>query len=972
MVGFASRVALGLAIAAALSSGSAAHGPGATDWPTTNYDQTANRYSPLDQITAANVRSLKQVWSFHIKPAGFTGALREDEAIPIVIGNTMYLGSPYGAVHAIDATTGTEKWKFQLPNSDRPSKRGVAYWPGNGVLPPSIIFGTIAGSMYSVKASDGTPNAAFGQNGVVNLKTPEVMQTGMDASYSLLSSPTIYKNLIIIGAGTGEGAGGSKAGTGPAGDTRAFDATNGKLVWTFHTVPRPGEFGYDTWKEGSAKDRSGVNVWGYTSLDVERGILYMPIGAPNNDRVGVDRPGNNLFSSSVVAVDANTGKYLWHFQVVHHDIWDYDTQSAPLLVDLQRDGKTVPAVVISTKMGLLFTLNRVTGKPIFDVEERPVPKSDLPREQTSPTQPFPVKPPPLTQNTISRDNLYKGEPQHQSYCEHMVDDNDMRLGGPYMPIAFNRYSMSPPGPAGGINFWGSSYDPKLHLFISNTTNMFQPMRLILRPDGSYINSGPLAGLRRFGDPDRRLLCGPTPWGELVAVNMDTGDIAYRKTLGVSDMLPAGLQDTGRPSSGGVMLTASGLTFVGGTDDFRFRAFATATGDQLWEIKMPSSIETTPITYLGSDGRQFVTVVSTGGGLTGSAVTNDEIIAFALPSPAGAASQEPGYPITITAPGKGPYTFPQGYQTPWDKIEITVTEKMSPNLFVLHGSQGLDPAHPDASGGRAMALFGPDGVLMVDTQNRQVADKTLKALRSFTDGPIKVLVNTHLHSDHTGANAFFAKQGALIYAQDDLRNEMLRPPPRANGQPAPPPDMTSIPVATYRYNPAMAGQPAVTFNMNGEAVDFIPMMPSHTAGDTIVRFRKANVIYIEDFYRNFGYPFADQANGGSIRGMIDAVDLIRNLAGPETTLIPGHGTLIKKDDLLPYRAMLVDILAKVKTLRDQGKSLKDVLAANLTAPYDKTTQGDTQQSKDRFITEVYDEVKDFPPVVDGKRTMPAHP
>jgi quinoprotein glucose dehydrogenase len=363
---------------------------------------------------------------------------------------------------------------------------------------------------------------------------------------------------------------------------------------------------------------------------VERGILYMPLGAPNNDRVGIDRPGNNLFSSSVVAVDANTGAYLWHFQLVHHDIWDYDAQSAPLLVDLQRDGKTVPAVIIVNKTGLMFTLNRVTGKPIFDIEERPVPKSDVPGEQASPTQPFPVKPEPLTQNTISRDNLYKGEPQHQAYCERMVDDNNMKLGGPFMPIALNQYSISPPGPAGGINFWGPAYDPKLHLFISNTSNIFQPMRLIQRPDGSYVNSGPLAGTRRFGDPDRRLLCGPTPWGELVAVNMDTGNIAYRKTLGVSDILPPGLQDTGRPSSGGVILTASGLTFVGGTDDFRFRAFATATGEKLWEIKLPSSVETTPITYMGADGRQFVTVVSTGGGLTGSEVTNDEIIAFALP------------------------------------------------------------------------------------------------------------------------------------------------------------------------------------------------------------------------------------------------------------------------------------------------------------------------------------------------------
>jgi len=330
-----------------------------------------------------------------------------------------------------------------------------------------------------------------------------------------------------------------------------------------------------------------------------------------------------------------------------------------------------------------------------------------------------------------------------------------------------------------------------------------------------------------------------------------------------------------------------------------------------------------------------------------------------------------YPIEIVKPGKGPFTFPPGYQTPWDKIEIMVTAKMSPNLFVLHGSEGLDPAHPDASGGRAMALFGPDGVLLVDTENRQVADKTLKTIRSFTDAPIKVLVNTHIHPDHTGANAFFAAQGALIFAQENLRIEMLHPPMRPNGEPAPAPEMAGVPVVTYKYNPKTPGEAAVTFEMNGETVDFIPMMPSHTAGDTIVRFRKANVIYIEDFYRNFGYPFADQANGGSIRGMLDAVDLIEKLADAKTTLVPGHGTLVKKQDLLPYRAMLVDMMAKVKALRDQGKSLKDVIAANLTAPYDKTTLGDTQQSKDRFITELYDEVKDFPPVADGKRTMPAH-
>jgi quinoprotein glucose dehydrogenase len=631
MTKFMWKLSAGIVLVAAAGAVSIAlNSSGPTGWSASNYDQSANRYSPLNQITPANVSTLQRAWSIHLKPAGYSGKLLVDEAIPLVIDNTMYIGSPYGAVVALDATSGAEKWRFQLPSNDIPAKRGIAYWPGGSGRPASIVFGSNAGALYSLDAATGRLNDWFGDKGIVDTKTPEVMQTGMNVSYSHLSSPTIYKNLIITDAGTGEGPGGSNGGLGPAGDTRAWDATTGKLVWTFHTVPRAGEFGYDTWGEGSAENRSGVNVWGYMSLDAARGILYMPLGAPNNDRVGVDRPGNNLFSSSVVAVDANTGKYLWHFQLVHHDVWDYDAQSAPLVVDLQRGGETIPALLVVNKTGLLFTLNRVTGKPIFDVVERAVPKSDVPGEQVSPTQPFPVKPEPLTQLTISRDNLYKGEPEHQSYCEHMVDDNNILLGGPFMPIARERYSISPPGPQGGINFWGPAYDPKLNLFVSNTTNLFQPMRLIQRPDGSWINSGDLAGLRRFGDPNRRLPCGPTPWGELVAVNMETGDVAYRKILGISDMLPAGLQNTGRPSTGGVILTASGLTFVGGTDDFRFRAFATDTGDPLWEIKLPSSIEATPITYMGGDGRQFVAVVATGGSLTGSEVSNDEIIAFALP------------------------------------------------------------------------------------------------------------------------------------------------------------------------------------------------------------------------------------------------------------------------------------------------------------------------------------------------------
>jgi glyoxylase-like metal-dependent hydrolase (beta-lactamase superfamily II) len=330
------------------------------------------------------------------------------------------------------------------------------------------------------------------------------------------------------------------------------------------------------------------------------------------------------------------------------------------------------------------------------------------------------------------------------------------------------------------------------------------------------------------------------------------------------------------------------------------------------------------------------------------------------------AQPPHYPITVVVPGKESYDFPKDYQTPWDKIQIQVTEKIAPNLYTLHGSAGLDPAHPDGSGGRVAVLFGPEGVLMVDTENKQLAEKTLQTIRSFTSAPIKVVVNSHIHSDHTGANEFFGRQGALIFAQENLREEMLSPPDRSTETAAP--DPAGVPVATYRYS--TPGTPAVTIHMNGETVDFIPMMPSHTAGDTIVRFHNANAIYIEDFYRNVGYPFADQANGGSVRGMLAAIDLIEKIAGPDTILIPGHGTLVKKADLLPYRAMLVDIFAKVQKLRAEGKSLDEVLAAHLTAPYDAATEGATRQSADRFIGAVYAELKDFPPVVNGERKMPA--
>jgi quinoprotein glucose dehydrogenase len=599
------------------------------NWPMPGRDPGGTRYSPLTQIAPANVNQLKVAWVYHMKPAGST-SLHPSEDQPLVVGPTMYVVTPYSRVVALDAATGHEQWMFQIPDGDQASVRGANYWPGGEGAGPAIIFGTRRGRMYSISAATGQLNADFGDHGMVDLKTPEVMTTGNDKSYILPTPPLIYKNLVITGSGPGEGPGGLNGGVGPAGDTRAWDARTGKLVWTFHSVPRPGEAGHETWAGDSWKDRSGANVWGYMTVDAERGILYMPFGAPNNDRVGVDRPGNNLFSSSLVAVKADTGKLLWYFQVVHHDIWDMDLETPPTLFDIKRNGKTIPAVATVNKNALMFILNRVTGKPIYGVEERPVPQSNVPGEQTSPTQPFPLLPEPLAQNTLSRDHLYQDTPEHKAWCEQYVDSNNMLLSAvPYTPTALDRYTVGLPGTQGGVNYYGGAYDPRLGLFVVNINNLAQPMRIIRNPDGSYSNSGPLAGTVRFWDPSNHLPCTPTPWGQLVAVDVNTGKIAWRSTLGVTDSLPAGKQNTGRPGLGGAIVTASGLTFLGATDDARFRAFETGTGKEIWTVKLPASAESTPITYADAKGQQYIAVVATGGFGVGATLASDALVVFSL-------------------------------------------------------------------------------------------------------------------------------------------------------------------------------------------------------------------------------------------------------------------------------------------------------------------------------------------------------
>jgi quinoprotein glucose dehydrogenase len=515
--------------------------------------------------------------------------------------------------------------------------RGVEYWPGDERTPPQIVFGTSDGWLLSLNARTGEPNPSFGDGGSVNLNTPEILG-GLPGNNGLSSPPIVYRHLIITGGRTQE-----NPPRGPAGDVRAWDIHTGRLVWTFKAIPGPGEKFHDTWEGDSWKNRSGVNVWGFFTVDVERGIVYMPFGAPSVDQYGGDRPGNNLFSSSIVAADAATGKYLWHFQLVHHDIWDYDVASAPALFDVKKDGKTIPAVAVINKVGLLFLFNRVTGEPIYGVEERPVPQSEVPLERTAKTQPFPLKPAPLSRLAMKPEDVATVTPGLEAACRKLMEG--VQLGGPFLPNGYKRLRLQFPGNHGGVNWGGVSFNPQLGYVFVNTNEFGQLSGLTERapnatgraraagvgnrvhPDGPYEG---VPGGGRFRDAASNMMCQEPPWGVLTAVDVNTGEFAWRVPLGVTDTLPPEKQKTGRPGNGGSIATAGGLVFVGATDDARFRAFDAKTGEEVWTFKLGGAANATPSTYQGKDGRQYVVITSTGGGFFDAPLTDDSIVAFALP------------------------------------------------------------------------------------------------------------------------------------------------------------------------------------------------------------------------------------------------------------------------------------------------------------------------------------------------------
>ncbi len=571
------------------------------------------RFSSLRQIDAGNAARLKLAWTFRTGKPG-------SEAIPIVVDGVMYVTAPDG-VYALVPETGELLWKYDAAPV---ALRGLAYWPGAGGLHARVF----AGNKYFLLALDvttGKPAPGFGNEGRVDLKQG-VLGDLKDGRYELDSPPAVFGDIVITGCSNGEGS----PSQGAYGDIRGWDAKTGKLIWTFHTVPRPGEPGSETWPSEAWKNRSGTNTWGFFTIDVKRGIVYAPLGAPTSDFYGADRTGDGLFGNSLVALDARTGQKKWHQQLVHHDIWDYDLSAPPALFDIHREGRVIPAVAQITKMGLLFVFDRVTGEPVYGMEERPVPQTAIPGEVTAKTQPFPVKPPPLAKNTFRMEEMYDRSPEHARFCKDLFEANQMKIGGPYTPLPLEGNALFFPSTLGGGNWGGESVDPSLGLLFVNVMNVAQWGHMEKR-GSEYVRKSAYGTYARFWDREKYIPCQNPPFGELVAVDLATGDIAWRAVLGTIDALEAiGVHNTGTVNLGGSIATAGGVVFIGATNDSRFRAFASKSGELLWEEKLEASGNSSPITYLGRDGRQYVALMAAGGGAFLGGGLSNTLVAFALP------------------------------------------------------------------------------------------------------------------------------------------------------------------------------------------------------------------------------------------------------------------------------------------------------------------------------------------------------
>ena len=665
-----SKIFIGVVALLALSHGTVlGQRPVPNQWPT--YQHNSN-FSPLTQITPANVDTLVPAWTFNYgagsAESGSVGLDYRFEVQPLLIGGVMYISTPASqrdpdlrsTVTALEPETGKVLWQYR--SARRIHGRGLAYWPGSGNTGARLYFATTQGYLMALDMRTGELAPDFGDKGAldvyVGVASPEVGESRRN-SYTVPNPVTVFRNLIITGARPGE-----QVPPQPRSDIRAFDARTGKLVWTFHVIPQPGEPGHETWVGTDWKDRSGCNAWSNMTVDEATGTIFAPLADANRAV-----PGMNLYCNSLVALDGATGKLKWYHQLVHHDVWDSDLPTPPLLVDVRKDGRTIPAVVQTGKMNYVFMFDRRTGEPIHGMEERPVNRSDIEDDQGWPVQPFPIKPGPIGRVGMTRDDINKLTPEIEKYCTEFWDANNIQPSGPYARPMERKSIVTFPGNVGGANWGPMSYNPQLgYVFINlMNTGSYRPAGPQPPGGGRYgvanpgaggrggglasddepvAGGGRAAGAGRGGGGGRgggafsfrlpgggSVPCYAPPYGALVAVDVNSGEIAWTVPLGLNESL-AELGDlglkTGTRNLGGNISTASGLVFIGATNDRRFRAFEAKTGRELWSATLPASGHATPMTYLGKDGKQYVVTAAAGGTSVGGGLPiSDALVAFRL-------------------------------------------------------------------------------------------------------------------------------------------------------------------------------------------------------------------------------------------------------------------------------------------------------------------------------------------------------
>ncbi len=624
-----SAVSLGLL---ALVGSTATSATMVQEWPFYGGDQGEQHYSPLDQINRGNIRGLRPVWQWkpdEAKSAEYQTQPGAFEATPLMIGGVLYLSTPYNRVVALDAASGRQLWAYdpkaytdgQPPNGNGFIHRGVAAWHDRRTGRLRIFFNSRY-RLISLDAETGKPVNSFGDNGIVNL-LPSLRWKTNPKQYTNTSPPVVYRDLVILGNGAADRLVYKKD---PPGDVRAFDAHTGKLVWTFHTVPMAGELGWRTWAGGSEKYTGHTNVWAPMTLDDQRGLLYLPVSTPSNDFYGGSRLGENLFAESLVCLDAATGKRRWHFQLVHHGLWDYDLASPPVLTRIQVRGSPMDAVVQLTKMGWAFVFDRVTGKPIWPITERPVPASDVPGEKAWPTQPAPSKPPPFADQGVTLDDAFDLTPELKS--EARAELRKYRLGPIYTPPSMQGTFIRP-GTSGGANWGGGAFDQSTGILYVRSSN--RPSFVRIKKVGTPV-PGELEAVF-VGDTGFPTFHGGLPlirppYGHITAIDLNRGEIVWKVPFGDQSMLrslpalknarlPGRLGDIG---AAGAIVTKGGLIFCG--DGEALRALDAADGRELWSYSLGRESTSTPMTYRTTDGHQFV-VVATG------RAREQALIAFAL-------------------------------------------------------------------------------------------------------------------------------------------------------------------------------------------------------------------------------------------------------------------------------------------------------------------------------------------------------